>query len=295
MRAAHRILRAPRPRTRGQAVVELAIILPVLMMLLLAAVDLGRIYYARISVANAARAGAVEASVNPASFSAGQPCSATNRIMCAATRESASGTSVLVSPSDVTRTCTPDCGVTFGRRVTVTVAGHFEVLTPVMWAFTGGPHVTFVSTASADVVHLPPPVGATPAPSATPTATPTPAPTPTPTPGPSATPGPTPTSAPTASPTPTPTPTCAPPVAAFSASQQNKNKPVAFTSTSSPTSGPCAITYWRWEFGDGQTDAGNLPTTTHAYPAEGTTYLVTLTVTNPGSTNSYGPIAVTTK
>jgi PKD repeat protein len=70
-----------------------------------------------------------------------------------------------------------------------------------------------------------------------------------------------------------------------------------FTSTSTPTSGPCAITFWRWEFGDGTTDAGNLPTTSHDYnpsgATNGETYLVTLTVTNPGGSTSISIVVVT--
>jgi PKD repeat protein len=61
---------------------------------------------------------------------------------------------------------------------------------------------------------------------------------------------------------------------------------VVFTSTSTPTSGTCQITFWRWEYGDGTTDAGNLPTTSHTYPAQGTSYQVTLTVTNPAGVAS---------
>lgn len=43
---------------RGQAMVEMAVALPVLAVLLLAASDFARLYYANIEVANAARAGA---------------------------------------------------------------------------------------------------------------------------------------------------------------------------------------------------------------------------------------------
>jgi Flp pilus assembly protein TadG len=278
-----RTIRDARPRTRGQALVELAIVLPVLLLLMLAALDLGRIFYARIAVENAAREGALEASINPSSYASGQACSASNRIVCAATNEAANGAFVVVAPADVTRTCTNDCSKAFGARVTVSVTGHFRLITPIMWIFTGGPDVTLVSTADADIVVIPAGTGVTP----TPTPSPTPTPTPVPTPTPSGSTGPT--ASPTASPTPTPvpTPTCAPPAASFTYSQQNKNRPVVFVSTSTPSSGSCAITYWRWEFGDGQTDAGNVQTVSHTYPAQGTSYTVVLTVTNPGSTTSY--------
>lgn len=276
-------------KTRGQALVELAIILPVLLLLVLAALDLGRIFYARIAVENAARAGAMEAAENPGSYTAGSACSTSNRIICAATNEAQQGSWVLVTPADVTRTCSNDCSETFGAQVTVNVTGHFELLTPIMWAFTGGPNVSFVSTAIADIVYIPPVPGGG-GPTATPTATPTPTPTPTPTSTSSAS------ATATATPTPVPTPTCAPPAPGFTYSQQNKTKPVVFVSTSTPTTGPCAITFWRWEFGDSTTSAGNFPTVSHDFPAEGTTYQVTLHVTNAnGVPVSYGPIAVTTK
>ncbi len=47
-----------RSRSRGQALVELALLLPVLTMLLLGGLDLGRAYYFYSGVANASRVGA---------------------------------------------------------------------------------------------------------------------------------------------------------------------------------------------------------------------------------------------
>ncbi len=267
-------------RTRGQSLVELALVTPLLMMLLLGAVDLGRFYAARITVTNAAREGAAAAAEAPGSSS---------EIIAAATRES-QGSFVTVLGSDVAISCQPSCTKTYGTRVTVTVTGRFQVLTPIMWVFTGGSNVTFASGATADVVVVPAAAGVPPSPSPSPT--PSPSPSPTPTPAPSQTPSPT----PTPTPTPTPAPTCAPPTVAFTTSQQNKNWPVAFVSIATPTSGTCAISYWRWDYGDGTTDAGNLPTTSHDYGSanKGRTFNVLLTVTTPAGTFSY-VAAVTTK
>src|SRR5262245_19336858 len=76
-------------RSAGQSLVEFALILPVIMVLCLGALDLGRLYYARITVTNAAREGVLEAAGDPASYDAGNPCDVdTNRVMCRVITES---------------------------------------------------------------------------------------------------------------------------------------------------------------------------------------------------------------
>jgi len=257
---------------RGQALVELALIVPIMLVLFLAAIDLGRVFYSQITVTNSAREGAMEAAADPTSYASGTCDAVTSRVVCAATNE-AKNSFVTVSPADVRLTCTPSCTKVYGTKATVVVTGHFSLLTPLMAAFTGGSNITLASTATANVIIVPVVVGATPTP--TPVATPTPTPDPTPDPTP----------VPTPDPTPSPTP-CAPPYAAFTQTQASKNVAVVFTSTSTPTSGACAISYWRWDFGTvpASTAAGNLPSVSHDYgsPHKGETFLVTLTVTVPG-------------
>ena len=51
--------------TAGSATVELALIVPVLVLVMLGVLDLGRVFYRAITVANAARAGVAFGSVNP--------------------------------------------------------------------------------------------------------------------------------------------------------------------------------------------------------------------------------------
>lgn len=263
--------------------------MPIMAVLFLATVDLGRVFYSQMTVTNAAREAALKAAEDPTSFTSGSCDAITSRIVCAAVNE-ARTSFVTVAPGDVALSCSPNptCSKTYGQRATVTVTGHFSLLTPLISAFTGGSTITLASEASADVVVVPTVAAATPTP--TPVATPVATPTPTPGATPVGTPTPTPGATPVA--TPSPTPACPPPFAAFSYSQQNKNKPVVFTSTSTPTSGTCAILYWRWDFGDGVLSTGNPTSTSHTYATKGASYVVALTVTGPGglTTTTYQTI-----
>ena len=268
-------------RTRGQALVELAIVLPVFLVLVLAAIDLGRIFFARITIANSAREGAYEASYG-GTYVANTGCGASNSVMCAILNE-AQG-SLTVAPADVAWSCSRAGGCTsgaYGDAVTIRVTGHFQLLTPILAVFFGGTNVAFSSTASADLIQTPyagTGVGSSSAPTAAPTATVLP----------TVTPFPTPSGIVASTPTPS-APTCSPPVANFTFSQARKQDPVVFTSTSTPTSGSCQILFWRWEFGDNTTSAGNPPTISHDYgnQGRGRTFTVTLTVTN-----AYGPVSI---
>jgi Flp pilus assembly protein TadG len=71
----------PRLRSqRGQSMLEMAAVMPVLVVLVLAATDFGRLYYTNIEVANAARAGAQYGSQSliTAADSSGMKTAATN-------------------------------------------------------------------------------------------------------------------------------------------------------------------------------------------------------------------------
>lgn len=148
-------------RSRGQALVELAIITPILLLLLLGAIDLGRVFYAQMTVNDAAREGALEATRNPTSFLSGTACTSANkdanRVMCRTTNE-ARGSFVTVAPSDVEVTCsTSPCPASpaLGDTVTVRVTGHFTPVTPLIASFMGGSQVTFASSATAQLNAAP--------------------------------------------------------------------------------------------------------------------------------------------
>ena len=180
-----------RTRTRGQAIVELAVILPLMLLFMATAGDLARLFHSQIVTTNAARAGALEAGRHPTSYVSGAACDANvNRIMCAVVAES-SGSLLNVTPADVTVGCIPDpCAEAFGNVVQVTVTTHFSLITPFLGQFFGGQSFDVTGSATAQLA-IPPTAVPTGTPGADP-ASPTPSPTPTGTINPSATPTPTP-------------------------------------------------------------------------------------------------------
>jgi Flp pilus assembly protein TadG len=275
---------SPRPpRSRGQALVELAVILPLFLVLLAAGADLARIFHSQVAIESAARAGALEAAAHPTSFVSGGTCNtATNRVMCAVLTES-TGSFFSISPSDVSVSCDPSpCAEALGNTVEVQVNGHFSLLTPLLSAFFGGTSITLTQSAAAQIDVRPNISGATPTPTPTPSPIPTgtPIPTPTPTPTPTATP----TATPVPTPTPTPTPYCTPPVADFSFSPHSgKKKTTEFQFTDLSTTPPSCTLTWSWNFGDGAGTSSSslLQNPTHTYQVQGT-FSVTLVVSNLG-------------
>jgi PKD repeat protein len=148
-------------RSQGQAIVELALILPIFLLLVASALDLGRLFYSQISVNDAAREAALEASQNPTSFIPNTACTSANkednRVMCRATNE-ARGSFVSVAPTDVVMACsTSPCPTApiMGETVSVTVTGHFRLITPLLAVFFGGQDTSFASTASAQLLSTP--------------------------------------------------------------------------------------------------------------------------------------------
>ena len=269
-----------RSRSRGQSIVELALILPVLMLLVASTLDLGRMFYSQITITNAAREGAYEAAYNPTNFQANAPCNKDlNRVMCRVLSES-KGSFVTVDKADVALACTPTCATGIGNNVKVTVLGHFKLLTPIMAPFFGGSDVTINSSASAQIITEPPMAAAVP--TATPTPTPSPSPSPTPSPTPAPTAGPTASPTPSPSPTPTPVP-CFAPVAHFTVSPSGgfKNSTVfSFTDTSTNMPVGSCGTVWSWNFGDGNGQGNGAGTSTSRNP----TYTYSKSSTNPGFT-----------
>jgi Flp pilus assembly protein TadG len=282
-----RLIVRHRGLSRGQATIELALLMPVVLMLLLAAGDLARVFNVQVTIASAARAGALEAAAHPTSFQAGQPCSAlVNRVMCAVLTE-ANGSFATVTPADVSLTCSPDpCSEALGSTVTVTVQGHLSWITPIIAAVVSG-QTSFHATATAQI-SVPPTIGAIPSGAPTPTPSPTPVPTAAPTPGPTPDPSAAPTPTPSPTPTPAPTPVCFPPSADFSISPTSgKKKKTTFQFTDLSTTTPECFLTWSWNFGDGggASSTSTVQNPTHVYQAQGT-YTVSLVASSIGGADT---------
>ena len=122
-------LRLPHPDRRAVAMVEMSLLLPLLMLIVLAAVDFGRFAHSYIAVTNGARAGAGFASIN-------RPTNGTIGIWQTETRAavldelSQTLTSTGVAPADVTVTTNRvfDSGNNGPWRAEVTVSMPFQTL-----------------------------------------------------------------------------------------------------------------------------------------------------------------------
>ena len=121
---------SPRSNARhGQNLVEFAIVLPVLLLVLFGALDLGRIYFTTISLTSAAREGARYLTVNPDDVS--NPSGTFLATQQIAVRE-AGYSGITITTADVSVTCTNSddepqyCDS--GTAVLVTVTGEFELI-----------------------------------------------------------------------------------------------------------------------------------------------------------------------
>jgi hypothetical protein len=199
--------RRPRgPRSRGQSLVELALVLPVLLLLLLMGLDFGRVFLGWVNLNNAARVAANYASQHPNAWTVPTDAVVLAEYQRLIAADAAATNCTLPNPVPAP---TFPSGTGLGQPAVVSIRCTFSVITPVISGILG--NGVAVSAQAAFPIRFGAILGmplqtAVPTPTAAPTPTPTPAPTPTPTPGPTPTGGPTPSPSPTPTPTPTPTP-----------------------------------------------------------------------------------------
>ena len=105
-------------KEKGQSLTELALVLPVMLLILAGVLDLGRLYYVTVALTDAAGEGAIYAAINPY---------ATDEIIARA--QAASGGLVQIDAEKININCPV---ITAGEPVTVTVDYDFTLATPII-------------------------------------------------------------------------------------------------------------------------------------------------------------------
>jgi Flp pilus assembly protein TadG len=149
--------RSRRASSRGQSLVELALIAPVFLLLLLTAIDLGRLLYSQITITNAAKEAALVASQG-GTWQANAACSDSNTVMCGALSEAQGGfviveqTRVSLSPA----VCDKNAPYPAGGppTVSVEVTSPFRVVTPIIGSLVGS-NIVLHATAEAECLAVP--------------------------------------------------------------------------------------------------------------------------------------------
>ena len=147
----------PARRMRGQSVVELALILPLLLVITMGTLDLGRLFFAYESLLNAAREGAFFAIYNPTWLTQDSQGSTTDSIVGAVQNQDSS---LNIQSGDVSETCysgvsstTKDCSSAgTGDTVAVAVTYTFKPLTTTIINLGGlGSQIPLTATVRAGV------------------------------------------------------------------------------------------------------------------------------------------------
>lgn len=118
----------PRRGEEGQGLVEFALVLPILVFVLLVAVDFGRIFFAVLSVTNAARVGA-EYAMDYQVAAGGGPAEAERRVRQRVIREAAPFVPLAEEDIEIQASWLPSQPGA-DSRVSITVRWTFEPLTP---------------------------------------------------------------------------------------------------------------------------------------------------------------------
>jgi Flp pilus assembly protein TadG len=275
--------------SRGQALVEFAMVLPILALLLVMAIDFGRVFYGWVALNNAARIGANYAATHPDAWTTPdstkkadaraafiqQIVNDSQAINCSPAPAAGNiGDPAFTAADGVTAlTGTPP----LGSQARVELSCTMSLITPLATNLLGGgvnlsAAATFPvrsgTIAGVEVGVVVPTSTATASASATSTASGT------------------------STPAPTATP-CPLPIANFVADPTKDKGPLFVTFTDTSQTFGCPVDGWTWEFGDGGTSTLQNPT--HTYPAGSQKYDVKLTVFGPNGSvslvkGSYVPV-----
>jgi hypothetical protein len=134
-------------RNKGQSLVELAIILPILLIILLGVLDLGRVYYVMVALEDMAAEGATFAMLNPP-----EPGCAGAGVDLVQERAAAGAAGLVQVQASAVEV---ECGtVAPGDPVTVTVPYDFQFVTPFVGAMFEDGTVELRGTATKAVISV---------------------------------------------------------------------------------------------------------------------------------------------
>ncbi len=128
-------------RQKGQSLLEFALLLPILLIMLMGLLDLGRAYYAIVALEDMAGEGAAYASIHPMDIAGVQ-----QRV------SEAGGGLVYVGPSMVTVTHPPS--VLPGAPITVTISYPFVILTPFVQGMVSDGTLMLYGTATEPIISV---------------------------------------------------------------------------------------------------------------------------------------------
>lgn len=131
-----------RKKEKGQSLVEMALLLPVLLLMLLGLLDFGRVYYAMVAMNDAAQEGAAYAAMHP------------NDPKIRERATAASTGLITIQPEDVM--FVPPDSLQAGAPVTVIVSYDFTFYTPVAQSFFGDNTVTLQAQATNAIIATSP-------------------------------------------------------------------------------------------------------------------------------------------
>jgi Flp pilus assembly protein TadG len=104
-----------KPSQRGQSLLEMVLLLPLLLVLVVGALEFGRLFYSKIVITNAAREGAYYLATHPSDYNAGTG-SAPNTVLAAQAEAMNSGVDNVTVTVSANNCCTPG---TYSVEVTV--------------------------------------------------------------------------------------------------------------------------------------------------------------------------------
>jgi len=134
---------------RAQSFVEVAIAMPVLLLILSGLLDLGRLYFTYVALEDGVGEAALYLSINPEcrNESDGAACTDPNNAYYRAVNSGGQEVDWTKVTVDINRT-----GVTAGETVTVTMHYQYELLTPIIPRLAGMSHIDLTVVATQTIV-----------------------------------------------------------------------------------------------------------------------------------------------